>query len=222
MEIVSERRLGSYSPCHLSNEVTAKIAGLGFRIKSGCAIVVLLSGSIDSRELRDSRVIQLSDPRFPGTRQPYHAAMGKLETDTKKTSRRADRVHRIAKQSVAKMLADCRRRDFSISRACLVVGSQIDPATIGNPHIRAHALEGRLFRSAVEQALNKNGVHSFILLEREAYEKASMQFKKSSVDIRRTLQDLRRSTDRSWRADQKLAALAAWFALDFRKGNLTA
>jgi hypothetical protein len=125
--------------------VTTENAALGFRVKSGWTAVVLLAGAIDSPRLCDSRVIDLSDPQFPETRQPYHAAMGQLEVDMKKTNRRTAIVHRITKQSVTKLLADCRRKGHAITRASLVVGSQLDPATIANPHIRAHALEGRLF-----------------------------------------------------------------------------
>ena len=54
-------------------------------------------------------------------------------------------------------------------RAALVVGSQIDPANIANPHIRAHALEGRLFRSAVAETLQDHEIRTEILLERDAY-----------------------------------------------------
>jgi hypothetical protein len=94
-----------------------------------------------------------------------------------------------------------------------VIGSQLDPATITNPHIRAHALEGLLFRSALEQALNAHGIRTLILMERDAYARAGAQLKKSSDDMGRTIQNLGRSTERPWRAEQKLAALGAWLAL---------
>ncbi len=188
-------------------------AGVGFRIKSGWAAVVLLTGSIDAPRLGDNRVIDLSDPRFPETRQPYHAAMGKLETDTQKTNRRRDIVQRITRQSITKLLADYRRKGHPITRSGLVVGSQIDPATIANPHIRAHALEGQLFRSALEEALNAHDIRTVILLEREVYEKATGRLKKPCEEVRRTIQNLGRFTEAPWRAEQKLAALAGWLVL---------
>jgi hypothetical protein len=158
-------------------------------------------------------LIDLSDPRVPKTRQPYHANFGQLETDATKTNRRTDIVHRVTKQSVTKLLSDYRRKGYSITRASLVIGSQLDPATIANPHICAHALEGRLFRLALEQALNAHGIRTAILLERDAYDTGSTQVKKSIHDVRRLIQNLGRSTERSWRGEQKLAALAAWVAL---------
>lgn len=213
MEIIAESGVGSYSPCDISNEVKTETAALGFRVKSGWAAVVLLTGSVDSPDLRDNRVIDLSDPQFPETRQPYHAGTGQLETGTKKIKRRRDIVQRITKQSVAELLAGYRQKGHAITRACLVVGSQLDPVTIANPHIRAHALEGRLFRSVLEQALNVHGIRTAILLERDAYDTASTQLEKSSIDVRRAIQEFGQFTDASWRAEQKLAALAAWFSL---------
>ena len=48
-------------------------AALGFRVKSGWAVAILISGSVRSPHLCDSCVINLSDPCNPETRQPYHA-----------------------------------------------------------------------------------------------------------------------------------------------------
>jgi hypothetical protein len=205
--------MGGDGSCYISKQVKAETAAAGFRVKSGWAAVVLLAGHIGSPALRDDRMIDLSDPRVPETRQPYHATFGQLETDAKKINRRTDIVHRITKQSITDLLSDYRRKGYSITRASLVIGSQLDPASIANPHIRAHALEGLLFRSALEQALNAHGIGTFILQERDAYAKAGAQLEKSSDDMRRTIQNFGRSTERSWRAEQKLAALAAWFSL---------
>jgi hypothetical protein len=198
---------------YISKQVNAETAALGLRVKSGWAAVVLVNGPIGSPALRDNRIIDLSDPQFPETRQPYHAAMGKLETDTTETTWRTDIVQRVTKQAVTKLLADYRRKDYAITRASLVVGSELDPATIANPHIRAHALEGQLFRSALEKALNAHKIRTAILLERDAFANAAVELKKSTDDVRRMIQELGLFTNAPWRAEQKLAALGAWLAL---------
>jgi hypothetical protein len=205
--------MGGDDSCHISKQVKAETAAAGFRVKSGWAAAVLLTGPIGLPALRDNRMIDLSDPRVPETRQPYHATFGQLETDAKKINRRTDIVRRITKQSITDLLSDYRRKGYSITRASLVIGSQLDPASIANPHIRAHALEGLLFRSALEQALNAHGIRTTILLERDAYDAAATQLKKSIHDVRRLIQDLGRSTEGPWRGEQKLAALAAWLVL---------
>jgi hypothetical protein len=188
-------------------------AALGFRVKSGWAAAVLLTGSARSPQLCDVQRIDLSDPQLPGTRQPYHAAMGRLETDTKKISRRVDEMRRITETSITKLLARYRLQNFRIKRAALVVGSQIDPASVGNPHIRAHALEGQLFRSVLEQSLHGHGIRTEVLLEREAYGKAAVELKQSNENVRRMIQNFGRDAKAPWRAEQKLAAVAAWVAL---------
>ena len=205
--------MGRDGSCYISKQVNAETAALGIRVKSGWAAVVLLTGPIGSPALRDNRVIDLSDPRFPETRQPYHAAMGQLEMDTTQINRRTDIVRRVTKHSVAKLLAHCRRKDYAITRASLVVGSQLDPATIANPHIRAHALEGHLFCSALEDAFHAHGIRTAIFLERDAYVRGAARLKKSSIDLRQTIQNFRRFAEGPWRAEQKLAAVGAWVAL---------
>ena len=188
-------------------------AALGFRVKSGWAAAVLLKGSARSPKLCDIQRSDLSDPRFPETRQPYHAAMGRLETDTETINRRVDVVRRIAEESIAKLLAGYRQQSFRIKRAALVVGSQIDPRSVANAHIRAHALEGQLFRSVLQESLQTHHIRTDVLIEREAYGKAAVELKRSNENVRRMIQNFGRDTTAPWRAEQKLAAVAAWVAL---------
>lgn len=196
--------------------IKAQAAGLGIRVKSGWAAVALLTDTADSPQLSDVNRIELCDPRLPETRQPYHAAMGKLETDSAKVTQRERVVRSISQQSLGRLLKGYRRKGFQIMRAALVVGSQINPANIANPHIRAHALEGRLFRSAVAETLQAHKIRSEVLLERDAYPTVAARLKQSSDDVKRAIQDLRRSAlakGGPWRAEEKLAAVAALFAL---------
>jgi hypothetical protein len=187
---------------------------LGFRVKSGWATAVLLTGPARSGRVCRSFAIDLSDPKIPATRQPYHAAMGKLETNAAKLKARLQIVRRVTRQSIANVLADCRRRNFKVYGAGLVVGSQIDPGLIANPHIRAHALEGQLFRTALDAALHARGIHTVVLIERDAYGEAAIKLRKSIGEVQRAIQNLGRSAERPWRAEQKLASLAAWIALN--------
>ncbi len=188
-------------------------AALGFRVKSGWTVAILMSGSVRSPHLCDSCVIDLSDPRDPATRQPYHAAMGRLETNVSKLKRRTQSIRRMTAKSVIDLLQRYIGNDYKIRAAGLVVGSMIGPDSIANPHIRAHALEGHLFRMTLESALQSRGIHCAIFTERDAYAIATKALGKSPAQIRRALTDLGNSANGSWRAEQKLAALAAWMSL---------
>jgi len=151
--------MASDGSSHLQNAVTkSQTAALGFRVKAGWAAVVLLTDTAHSPQLSDVSRIELCDPRLPETRQPYHAAMGKLETNSTKLDQRERVVRSISQQALTILLKGYQQKGFRIRRAALVVGSQIDPANIANPHIRAHALEGQLFRSAIEQTLQDHKV----------------------------------------------------------------
>jgi len=193
--------------------IKPRAAALGFRVKSGWAVAVLLTGTARSPQLCDVRRIELSDPQHPETRQPYHAAMGKLETDARKINQRVDVVRCIAQQSIATLLAGYRQENFRIRRAALVVGSQIDPDSIANPHIRAHAFEGRLFRRVLEESLRAHRIRTKVIIERHAYMRAVEELKQTNQNVRRMIQNLGRETETPWRAEQKLAAVAAWLAL---------
>jgi hypothetical protein len=139
--------------------------------------------------------------------------MGKLETDTSKINRRVRVVGGIAQQSIATLLVGYRREGDEVRHAALVVGSQIDPTSITNPHIRAHAFEGQLFRSVLGEALHAHHVRTEVLIERDIYAKAAVQLKKSSDQLRRIIQTFGRLTKGPWCGEQKLAALAASLAL---------
>jgi hypothetical protein len=197
----------------VSNEMKAQAAALGFRVKSGWTAAVLVIGPTHSPKLCDVRRIDLSDPRFPETRQPYHAAMGKLETEMRKINPRLHVVRRIAKQSIVALLALYRKNGYRIRCAALVVGSQINPDSIANPHIRAHAFEGRLFRSVLEESLRACRIHTEVFTERDAYGKAAGELNRSDESVRRVIRNFGRHTLGPWRAEQKLAAVAAWLAL---------
>jgi hypothetical protein len=213
MEIGAKPGLGGDSAGDFSNAVKLKTAALGFRVKSGWAAAVMLSGSRVSPELCDVRRVELSDPRLPETQQPYHASMGKLETDAKRITSRVELVRNIARKSIAALLVRHQQNGYAIRCAGIVVGSQTDPRSIANPHIRAHALEGQLFRSVLEEPLQMRGISTHILLERDAYAQAAAKLKLTNADVRDVIQRLGRVTKAPWRVEQKVAAVAAWLAL---------
>jgi hypothetical protein len=189
------------------------IAALGFRVKSGWAAAVLVAGPVEAPRLLHRGVAQLSDPAVPESKQPYHASMGTLQTDEAKIERLRKVIAMAAQRSVTDLMDSCRKDVAQIARANLVVGSDIDPSKIANPHIRAHALEGRLFRTVLEDALRSCGLECSAILERHAYEQAAKVLKKSEKELKQLLTQLGRTLDGPWRADDKLAALAAWMAL---------
>jgi len=188
-------------------------AALGFRVKSGWAGAVLLTGTVQSPEMRDRRRIELSDANVPGTTQPYHAGMGRLQTDEAKVEKLRRIIQRVGKQSVDQLVKEYRDKGFQICAAGLVVGSDIDPERISNSHIRAHALEGRLFRTTLEDALKACGLPCSVIVERTAYQHAEAILKQPVSKLKRCLTELGRGSGGPWRAEDKMASLAALLLL---------
>jgi hypothetical protein len=174
---------------------------------------VLLRGSKSALELCWSETIQLCDPRHPETQQPYHAAMGELETDEIKLNQRIEVVCRITEQAIVDLVKRCATDGRAVRRAALVIGTVIaHKESIANPHIRAHAFEGRLFRKTLEAALQAQGIRGAVYRERDTYGTATKSLRQSSERIKRALNKLG-PRENGWRADQKLAASAARLVL---------
>ncbi len=188
---------------------------LGFRVRSGWAAVVVLAGPPSAPSVRHVRRIDLSDPGFPESRQPFHAvddSQGGLEPDPNRIQKRLQVVMDAAKRSIRQLMADCRASGWNPRRAG-IVGSLIDPSVIHSPHIRAHAKEGQLFRTAVEHALRSLDVRPSVLAEKTVFETASDLIHSGVPILKRTLANIGRGVAGPWRVDEKLAALGAWVAV---------
>jgi len=188
-------------------------AAIGFRVKSGWATAVLVAGPIESPQVLDRQVVDLCDPAVPESRQPYHAAMGTLQTDEAKVRRLRKVICRATNRSVPGLIKAYRDAGRRLRSAGLVVGSDIDPAKITNPHIRAHALEGRLFRTVLEEAVRACSLPCTVIVEQNVYKRAAERLGRSEEDLKRAVALLGRSADGPWRADEKTASLAAWLGL---------
>jgi len=122
-------------------------------------------------------------------------------------------VERCAGRSVAALLKDERLAGCKCRGAGLVVGSVIDPATVGNPHIRAHASEGKLFRAVLEDALRAHGIACDVIVEKQLAAKASTALRRPDADIRNVVAGFGKALGGPWRAEEKAASAAAWLAL---------
>jgi hypothetical protein len=195
----------------------AERGAIGLRVKSGWAAAVLLAGPVDAPRVVDRAIVELSDDDFPESKQPYHAATGREETNRAKINERVRIVKRVAQRSVPRLVERYRRSVGKLQGAGLIVGSMVEPESIANPHIRAHACEGRLFRGVLVDALAKGGLESRVILEREAFAEAASVLKRPEARLKQTLDALGRPVGRPWSANEKLAALAAWIALASRR-----
>jgi hypothetical protein len=183
---------------------------IGLRIKSGFAIAAVLNESADDLVIETVRKLALSMEDLPQSRFPYHPTIELPQRQGAEVSARAVKaVRQIAAKEMRKVLAEC----GSIGRAAVVVGSVIDPDSLGNPHVRVHALEGKLFREVVADALERQGIECGVLVERDAYAKVAADVSASEQRLRTQIAALGQGRIKPWRSEEKLATLAAWWQL---------
>jgi hypothetical protein len=192
-------------------------AAAGFRVKSGWAMAALLAGSPESPQLVRICEVLLSDPSVPQSKQPFHPALMLPEEEGRRLGAQLKKVvKRAAARYVSEFLRDVASSGYRVRAAGMVVGSIVDPATLHNDHIRTHGLEGQLFRTVLEDALRSHSVSCQVLVEKSAYAEAAPAIGKPPAAAKRAVAKLGDDHDGSWRAEEKLAALAAWCAMSGR------
>ena len=138
----------------------------------------------DRRRRRASptcRRVEISDPEIPDAKQPYHAGFGTARDAGDELKRLVASVKSYGRKSIGRAAAANFRSEHSLRGAGVVVGSLIDPKTIGNDHIRIHAMEGQLFREVVIEAAEKHGLKCDVCRERDLYADAAKKLKKTDA-----------------------------------------
>lgn len=186
---------------------------LGFRVKSGYAVAVVVRGPASAPTLVARRIVELCDPAVAQTRQPYHADLHAHEHDPRELGRHIAIVTQCATQSIAELLAAKVFAGAACGRAALVVGSVIDPAAVANPHIRAHASEGALFRDVLRDALCARGLRCDVFTEKQLAARAAAGLQRGESAIKRVVAQFGQAAGAPWRAEEKAAATAAWLML---------
>jgi len=172
-------------------------AAIGFRARTGRAIAVVLTG--DEPTLLWRGEVTLADPAAEG---PYHQVMelpwGEAQVAVREL---VSAIEALAQRAVRDVIADMKSKGIVIRAAGVVGSPQRNLDRIGNPHIRAHAAEGVLFRRVLELAAERNRLSCAGFTERDL------------SDVALTMKQLARAAGPPWRTDERLAAAAAWMAL---------
>jgi hypothetical protein len=191
-----------------------KPAAIGLRTKTGRAIAIVAAGSREKAVGIHRAELIMSARATPATFQPFHAVMDLPWDQAELAARPAiSAVEELASRSLATLLGDLSSLGFAVRTVGVVGAPERKLAAIGNPHIRAHAAEGVLFRHALEVAAGANALRSRALLEKGLYALAAEELGISAGTLTAHLARLGDELGRPWRADEKLAALAAWLVL---------
>jgi len=193
--------------------VTATPAALGFTVKSGWAAAVVLAGTDAHPELVAAARVELSDPADADARQPYHDGFATMRREGPALTRLLASVRTFGRREVRNWIRSHLKTGYTLRGSGIVVGSLIDPRTIGNEHIRIHAMEGQLFRGVIADACEGEGLPRLIVRERDLLQQAKATLRMPEAHIENRLAGMGKGRDGPWRAEQKMAALGAWLVL---------
>jgi hypothetical protein len=189
------------------------VAALGVRVKTGKAIAVVIAGTKDQPSVWKRLELTLVDRKRPETLQPYHDVLELPWPEADRAARKAAVViHEISSRAFGELAGEIRAARLRVNGAGIVSGSDQDPARLGNPHIRAHAAEGRLFREAVEIGSSTCSSVQRCFVEKNIWEQACSELGLAEATLREKVTRLG-SGVKPWRAEEKTAALAAWMIL---------
>ena len=135
---------------------TPKPAAVGLRAKTGRAIAVVAAGTRESVLAIHRAELMMSAPATPATFQPFHEVMDlpweQAELAAQST---ISAIEEMASRSLAALVRDLGSRGFAVCEAAVVGAPERKLGAIGNPHIRAHAAEGVLFRRSWKLPLKR-------------------------------------------------------------------
>ena len=185
-----------------------KKVAIGVKTKTGRAIAVALSEQL---EFIGREELILCDE---STKQPYHDVMELPWNESIVAVKPAiATIERIAAEALRRLIASIESRGLRVECVAVVGPADRKLERIGNPHIRAHAAEGVLFRAVVEKAakVNRRQTRSFV--------DPAAELKRSAREVKSALEKLGKIAGAPWRAEEKSAAIAAWAALTARRSS---
>jgi hypothetical protein len=189
-------------------------AAIGFRAKTGRAIAVALAGTVEKPVFLWRQDVSLVDPEVPGTGQPYHEVMELPWPEGMEAVKPiASAIEAVADGVIAALLRDLDSRHLVVHHIGIVGSPDRNLETLGNPHIRAHAAEGILFRRVLEKAATKHERSWRSYAEQAAASSALSELGLSRAQLTSGLKRLGAEAGSPWRADEKAAATVAWIAL---------
>jgi hypothetical protein len=157
---------------------------------------------------------------MPETFQPYHSVLELPWEEARRAVKPIEAViASLAASELARLVSEVRMRGFEVERVAVVGARGQNLESIGNPHIRAHAAEGVLFRHVLEIAAEASALRSEAFVEKELTLRAMADLDLSEREYLADLARLGKELGRPWRIDEKLAATAAWLALPERPGE---
>ena len=193
------------------------LAALGFKLHTGWAMLVALTGTAAKFEVVLRQRIELLPPQEAIPRFVYHqAAELSLSQATKLVRHAESAAQEAARLAVNEALDQLRALNFTAKAAGIASGSKPVPEDLGvvlRSHPMIHTAEAALFQRALASACDKCGLAIASVREREIWAQAAKASGLKEALLRKRVEELRKSVGAPWGADQKTATAYALLAL---------
>ena len=192
-------------------------AALGFRLHTGWAALVAVSGVAGNFKVLLRRRIELLPPGNSLPRFVYHEAAELPPSQAAELVHRVeDASHEMARISLKDILEHLRSIDVAVKAAGIPSGSRLVPedlAAVLRSHPLIHTAEAALFRRALAFACEDRKVAVISVREREVWLTAADAWKLKESELRKQIDGLRKSVGPPWGTDEKTATAMALLAL---------
>jgi hypothetical protein len=197
--------------------VTPSQAALGFRVHTGWAALVAVTGEPHDIKVMLRLRVDLLPSDGSIARFVYHQAaeMERRQAINLVNSAR-EAAQRRAQDALKAVLDDVNLKNVVIQVACVPTGSTVVPddlAAILASHPLIHAAEGSLFQQALATACQRCGIKIIPTHERDVWSRAADAYGLDSMALREQIDAVRQTVGPPWGADQKIATVAALMAL---------
>jgi hypothetical protein len=192
-------------------------AAVGFRVHSGWAAAVVVSGPADAPVVVDRRRIELVKTFTYTFRQPFHTAEKMPRPDAGKFIRDVQsEAKRLALTSLRALQKDLAEADFKIVRGALLMASGRALPHLEHilaSHALIHTADGELFRDSLRAACAVRNLRLERIREKELFAAASTVLGVQPAALKRRVAALGKALGPPWSQDEKFAALGAWLTL---------
>jgi hypothetical protein len=190
---------------------------VGLRAHSGWAALVVVAGDRSAVQVVDRRRVEMTDPRRPLSKQPYHEAEDlPLEKAAPLLDGYAKKARELAGRALKDVVANLRGEGYRpVGAALLLASGRPLPKleAILASHALIHTADGEHFRDALAQASDGNDLRVTRIAERDLAARAEAALGRPAGELQSAVAGLGRGLGPPWTQDQKLAALAAWMVL---------
>jgi hypothetical protein len=192
-------------------------AALGLRAHTGWAALVALGGPAGAPQVLDRQRLILEDPTGEVARFCYHVAAdapaGRAEGIIA-TARAA--AETAADAAIGRAIDKLRGAGFEVVAGVVLTGAPVpqELEAILAAHPLIHAAEGALYREALMAGCRAHDLPVVTIRERELWRRAQPALGRDEAAVQASIDALGRAAGRPWGQDQKMAAAAAWIALN--------